>query len=135
MQISIKNQSPFQQRLNLLMMAFAAASLVHFIHNAEFINEYPGLPKNWTTKGVYGAWLIMTLFGFIAWWLTQTKLRTLGLVLVMLYALCGLDSLGHYWVAPFSAHRAMMNLTILFEVLCALALFLYVGFYLSKLRQ
>jgi hypothetical protein len=135
MQISEKNQSAFQQRLNLLMLAFAAASLIHFIHNAEFISDYPSLPKSWTTNGVYGAWLIMTLFGFIAWWLTQTKLKTLGLVLVMLYALCGLDSLGHYWVAPFSAHHAMMNLTILFEVLCALALFLYVGFYFSKLRQ
>jgi hypothetical protein len=135
MQISIKNQSAFQQRLNFLMLAFAAASLIHFIHNAEFINDYPGLPKNWTTKGVYAAWLGMTLFGFFAWWLTQTKLKTLGLKFVMLYAVCGLDSLGHYWVAPFSAHRAMMNLTILLEVSCALALFLYVGFYFYKLRQ
>jgi hypothetical protein len=132
---SIDTPSTFQRRLTWLMLAFAVASLIHFIHNAEFIMEYPGLPKNWTTNGVYGAWLVMTFFGFTSWWVTRTKLKTLGLILVMLYAVCGLDSLGHYWVAPIYAHQTMMNVTILLEVFCALVLFLYAGFYFLKSRR
>jgi hypothetical protein len=122
----------YHRRLNWLMLAFAVASLIHFTHNAEFIADYPGLPKNWTTNGVYGAWLVMTLFGLIAWWLTHTKFKAVGLILVMLYAVCGLDSLGHYWVAPIHAHQTMMNVTIFLEVFCALVLLLHTGFYFLK---
>lgn len=132
-QVSVTGHPTFKRRLTALMLAFAVASLIHFIHNAEFITEYPGLPKNWTTNGVYRAWLAMTLLGCLAWWLTQTKLKALGLLLVMLYAMCGMDSLGHYWVAPFSSHQSMMNLTIFLEVFCAFVLLIYAGIHLRKL--
>jgi hypothetical protein len=132
---SLDTPLAFQRRLNWLMVAFAVASLIHFIHNAEFIVDYPGMPKNWTTNGVYGAWIVMTLFGLIAWLLTHTKLKALGLILVMLYAVCGLDSLGHYWVAPIHAHQTMVNVTIFLEVFCALVLLLHTIFYFFKSRR
>jgi hypothetical protein len=42
-----------------------------------------------------------------------------GLVVLALYAALGLDSLGHYLLAPLSAHTLMMNSTILAEVTAA----------------
>jgi hypothetical protein len=46
-------------------------------------------------------------------------LRITGLVLLALYAALGLDSLGHYLLAPLSAHSVSMNSTILLEVTAA----------------
>ena len=39
-----------------------------------------------------------------------------SLMLLAVYAALGLDSMGHYVVAPLSAHTTMMNATILLEV-------------------
>lgn len=127
------SHTPFHRRLTVLMLTFAIASLIHFIHNAEFVSDYPGLPKNWTTNGVYGAWVAMTLFGTFALVLSRTKHQAIGLALVIIYAICGLDSLGHYWVAPFSAHTTMMNVSILIEVFCAFVLALFAAFEFCKL--
>ena len=102
-----------------LLLAYGAASLVHFIHNAEFLPDYPGLPATWTRAGVYGAWLAMTAVGIAGWLLAASRYRPAGLLLLAAYAMAGLDSLGHYVVAPFSAHSAAMNATILIEVAAA----------------
>ena len=99
-----------------LLALYAVASLVHFIHNAEFLGDYPGLPDSWSRGGVYLAWLAMTAVGGVGAWLLLRGREVLGLSLLAVYAACGLDSLGHYVVAPLSAHTAMMNSTILFEV-------------------
>jgi hypothetical protein len=109
--------------LTALVLLYAIASIVHFIHNAEFLSAYPGLPRNWTRSGVYLAWAAMTVLGFTALLLVVRGVLVLGLVLVLVYAALGFDSLGHYVVAPFSAHTAMMNFTILLEVGCASLLF------------
>ena len=34
--------------LPFLLLIYAAASLAHFIHNAEFLTDYPGMPASWT---------------------------------------------------------------------------------------
>jgi hypothetical protein len=112
-------------RLLIFLAAFCVASLIHFIHNAEFLAQYPGMPKTWTRGGVYGAWALMTAIGFIGYAMTRTKHLLLGLVLIAAYALCGLDSLGHYIVAPMGAHNIAMNATIFLEVTCAFVLFVY----------
>jgi hypothetical protein len=101
------------------VLMFFAASLIHFVHNAEFIAEYPGLPATWTRSGVYGGWLAMTAIGVSGWWVLRTGRRVVGLLLLAVYAALGLDSLGHYVVAPLSAHSLGMNSTILLEVGCA----------------
>jgi hypothetical protein len=110
--------------LRALLLVYGAATLVHFIHNAEFLPEYPGLPATWTRAGVYGAWLGMTAIGITGWLLTSRGYRVAGLALVAVYAACGLDSLGHYVVAPMSHHTVAMNGTILLEVTAAALVFL-----------
>jgi hypothetical protein len=99
-----------------LLLAYGVASLAHFIHNAEFVADYPGLPLSWTRGGVYLAWLGMTAVGILGWVLLRRGYAFAGPLVLVVYALLGLDSLGHYVVAPFSAHTLAMNATILLEV-------------------
>jgi hypothetical protein len=61
-------------------------------------------------------WVAMTLIGVVGWLLATRGFQVAGLLLVALYAVCGLDSLAHYFLAPMSAHTAAMNATILVEV-------------------
>lgn len=107
---------PTHRLLFLLLAVYATTSLIHFIHNAEFLRDYPGLPESWSRGGIYIAWLTMTVVGGIGALLVQRKHEVMGLTLLAIYAALGLDSLGHYVVAPLTAHTAMMNGTILLEV-------------------
>ena len=118
--------------LLVLLLIYGAASLVHFIHNAEFLADYPGLPDSWTRAGVYGAWLGMTAIGVIGWALITVRREVAGLLLIIVYAACGLDSLGHYVVAPISAHTIAMNVTILLEVTAAGLVMLAAGRLLTR---
>jgi hypothetical protein len=111
--------------LSALLVAFFVASLIHFIHNAEFLADYPGLPKTWTRGGVYGAWAAMTAIGVIGWIVARTRFQLLGLALIAVCSLFGFDSIGHYFVAPVAAHSMAMHVTILLEVVCAIVLFGY----------
>lgn len=108
-----------QRTLLTLLAIFAAASLAHFAHNAEFLGEYPNLPGSWSRTHVYFAWIGMTAVGVIGWLLLSRRFMVPGLLTLAVYATLGLDSLGHYVVAPMSAHTAGMNATILAEVIAA----------------
>lgn len=44
--------------MGALLVAYGAASLVHFIHNAEFLGDYPGLPATWTRAGSLGHYVV-----------------------------------------------------------------------------
>ena len=110
--------------LPYLLIIYSIASLAHFIHNAEFLRDYPGLPATWTRGGVYGAWLGMTAVGIFGWLLVRGRYPVVGLLLVCVYAALGMDSLGHYVVAPMAAHSSMMNVTILLEVAAGAAVFI-----------
>ena len=112
-------RKPEQQVLLSLLLIYAVATLVHFTHNAEYLAEYPNLPLSWSRAGVYGAWIAMTLVGVIGWLLVSRGWVLTGLCFLVGYALFGLDSLGHYVVAPFSAHTLTMNATILVEIVAA----------------
>ena len=105
--------------LTILVLLYAAASLIHFVHNAEFIRYYPNLPLSWTRGAVYMAWLGLTAVGACGWWLVSRGYEVAGLLVLVGYALLGLESLGHYFAAPFSAHTSAMNVTILLEVIAA----------------
>lgn len=98
---------------------YAIASLMHFAHNAEFLSAYPNLPSSWSRAGVYLAWIGIMTVGVAGWVLAGRGFRVAGLLLTALYAVLGLDSLGHYIVAPPSAHTLTMNATILLEVVAA----------------
>ena len=105
--------------LLVLLVAYGAASLLHFIHNAEFLADYPNMPAWLSRAQVYLVWLGMTVVGLSGWVLVKRGHVVAGLLAVVAYAALGLDSLGHYVFAPLSAHSLAMNATILLEVTAA----------------
>ncbi len=121
--------------LPVSFLAYFAGSLFHFIHNAEFLAEYPNLPATWTRAGVYGAWLAVTAVGLAGGLLIFRGHRLPGLAMVGLYALLGFIGFAHYYVAPMAAHTPAMHLTIWLEAATALLLLLTVSSLLLKRRQ
>jgi hypothetical protein len=125
---------PKHRLLFLLLACYAMASFAHFVHNAEFLSDYPGLPASWSRGGVYLAWIGMTALGGLGAWLVYRGRETIGLMVLAVYAALGLDSLGHYVVAPLSAHSATMNVSILLEVGAAALVLLEVARYAVRSR-
>lgn len=115
---------PVERPLLALLLIYGVASLLHFIHNAELIADYPNLPASWSRSDVYLAWGGLTAVGAVGWLLLSRGYRIAGLLFVCVYAALGIDSLGHYVLAPMSAHTAMMNVTILLEVTAAMLVLL-----------
>lgn len=116
---------PVSFLLFLLAATYCLASLLHFVHNAEYLSEYPNLPFWLTRVQVYAAWFAITSIGVVGLWLERGKYPLLGLILVAVYALLGFDGLGHYAVAPMSAHTFTMNFTIWAEVVAAALLLIH----------
>ena len=104
------------KHLWLLLALYAIASLMHFVHNAEFIAFYPNMPQWITRHTVYEAWLVITSVGVLALLSYALGWRGVGLVLLMLYGATGFDGLGHYALALCSQHTWSQNFTIWFEV-------------------
>ena len=102
------------------VLGFGLASLIHFVHNAEHLQEYPNLPESWTRLGVYLAWVGMTVVGVGGWLAYRQGQEIVGLWVLGGYALLGVGSVGHYVVAEVTAHTWGMNATILAEVTTAL---------------
>jgi len=95
-----------------LLIFYAAASLLHFVHNAEHLAQYPNLPASWSRADVYVAWCCVTVLGVIGYVLYRRGDRRVGLTLLALYAGLGFGGLFHYTRAPVAHHSAMMNATI-----------------------
>ena len=109
--------------LTALMLAYGAASLAHFAHNAVFIDAYPNLPA-WLSSGdVWLTWFAEAAIGLTGYVLLRRGHAMVGLVLIGVWAAFGFDGLAHYWLAPIDAHTLAMNVTIWTEV-CAAALLL-----------
>jgi hypothetical protein len=113
-------------RLTGVLLLYMAASLLHFSHNAEYLGDYPNLPDWLTRGGVYLAWGAQTAVGLLGYLLFRFGWRLFGLILLGTYAGFGFDGLLHYTRAPFDAHTTAMNFTILFEVMTAALLLVYV---------
>jgi hypothetical protein len=115
------------RRVAICLIAYTAASLFHYSHNAEFLNDYPNLPV-WLSRGeVYSAWLAVTAIGATGYLLLRSGYHLAGLLVLALYGLLGLDGLGHYAVAPLASHTMLMNISICLEVATALLLLTAVG--------
>ncbi|HUA89135.1 MAG TPA: hypothetical protein VL994_06850 [Steroidobacteraceae bacterium] len=104
-----------------LFLTYLLAGLLHFAHNAEYLPDYPNLPAWLTRAQVYGSFAALTALGLagLALW---RYAPVPGLVLLAAYAFLGFDGLLHYRRAPFAAHSAVMNFTILTEVAAAAVL-------------
>ena len=112
------------KHIQALLVVFFAANLLHFVHNAEYIAYYPGIPSWLTREKVYLAWIAGASVGLLGLLVSRTKLRVLGLALVAAYGALGIDGLAHYTFALCSDHTLVTNLTIWFEVLAGLSLLL-----------
>ena len=110
------------QALPWLVALYAAASLLHFLHNAEHLALYPNLPSSWSRVDVYLAWCVVTTLGIVGYALYLRGNRPAGLSFLALYAILGFAGLLHYTRAPFAHHSSMMNITICTEVAAAAAL-------------
>jgi len=110
-----------------LMLIYGAASLLHFLHNAVYLRDYPNLPLWLTAGGVMGAWMIVAGTGLVGYLLYTRVTRAGGLITIAVYAAFGLGGLDHYTVAPVSAHTVAMNLTILLEASTAVGLLVCVA--------
>jgi hypothetical protein len=105
-----------------LMILYGVASLMHFSHNAIYLERYPNMPAWITRSGVMGAWLSIASIGVLGYGLWRWGFRLAGLAIIGVYAVMGFDALAHYCLAPISAHTFGMNLTIGGEVVAAAAL-------------
>jgi hypothetical protein len=113
--------------LPLLMLVYGAASLLHFVHNAVYIQSYPNLPRWITPLGVYASWCGIAAVGAFGYWLFRRISQAIGLLVIAVYALLGFGGLDHYVVAPMGAHSIAMNATILAEVAAASVLLIFVA--------
>lgn len=103
-----------------LLLLYCGASLLHFVHNAEYLASYPNLPV-WISRGsIYFTWLGILAVGLCGCFLYRGRHILLGLILMAVYAALGLDGLLHYGRAPLAAHTAGMNATIWIEAVTAL---------------
>jgi hypothetical protein len=110
----------------MLVLLHAAASLLHFVHNAAYLADYPNMPAWISPVGIYGAWLAEAAIGGLGVMLLLRGLRS-GLVVIAVYAVLGLGGLDHYTLAPVSAHTLAMNATIWFESATAIVLLVVVA--------
>jgi hypothetical protein len=113
--------------LLVALAACAAATLLHHIHNAELLEQYPNMPAWLSRPGVYAAWLAATMIGIAGYVLIRRGHRIAGLVLLIGYGCYGLDGLVHYALAPWSAHTAMMHASIWLEAAAATGLLIACG--------
>lgn len=118
-----------------LLLLYCAASLLHFVHNAEFVADYPNLPA-WISRGaIYGTWLAIAAIGILGFLLFRGRHVLIGLGLLAIYTALGFDGLLHYARAPLAAHSAGMNATIWIEVACAALAFGAVSWLAINHRQ
>jgi hypothetical protein len=108
--------------LGPVFLAYTAASLTHFVHNAEYLAFYPNMPTWITRQTVYQAWLGVAAVGALGIGLRGMGWPALGAVVLALYGALGLYGLGHYTLALCTEHSLTANLTIWLEVLTGLML-------------
>jgi len=110
----------------MLVLLHAATSLLHFAHNAAFLDGYPNMPAWISPAGIYAVWFAEAAIGALGV-LLLVRGRRAGLVLIAIYAVLGLGGLDHYTLAPVSAHTIAMNATIWLETATAVALLTFVA--------
>ena len=113
-----------------LVLVHAAASLLHFVHNATFLADYPNMPEWITPGGVYAAWLGEAAIGAAGVILFLRGRTMIGLALIAIYAVLGFGGFDHYTLASISAHTLAMNATIWLEAATGLALLAFTASYL-----
>jgi len=112
--------------LGFLTVFYGFASLLHFAHNAQYLEDYPNLPVWLTRSEIYATWLVIAAIGGVGYVFYRRGWRIAGLSVLFIYAAIGFDGLLHYGRAPMAAHTVAMNATIWFEVVAAALLLIAV---------
>jgi hypothetical protein len=73
-----------------LLLLYAATSLLHFWHNAEYLSDYPNLPAWLTRAQVYLSWCGLTALGVLGYGLYRRAQARAGLVVLAVYGLLDL---------------------------------------------
>jgi len=79
-----------------LLALYGLASLLHFMHNAEYLSAYPNLPAWLSRSQIYGVWCGITVLGLVGYTLYRRGRAFSGLSLLVLYTSLGFDGLLHY---------------------------------------
>ena len=116
-----------------LVCAYSLASLVHFVHNAEYIAFYPNMPSWIGRETVYWAWLAIVAVGVAGLFASRLHFRTVGALLLAGYGALGLDGLAHYTLALCSEHTLATTVTIWAEVVSGFLLLLAAGGWCGRL--
>lgn len=88
-----------EHMLLMLMTVYGAASLLHFVHNAVYIQSYPNL-ANWITPlDVYVSWCGIAAIGALDYWLYRKVSQAYGLIAIAICALLGFGGLDHHVMA------------------------------------
>ncbi len=115
-----------------LFALYSLASIIHFVHNAEFIAIYPNMPVWITRETVYLAWLGIGCLGLAGLLMWRFKLFALGMLCFGAYGALGIDGLAHYTLALCGEHTFATNLTIWFEVITGFVLLIVSGMWLGR---
>lgn len=119
--------SAFPMPVWALLALYFIAGLAHFVHNAEYLADYPNMPPSVTRASVYAVWFGQTAIGVLGIVLAVLRRRVAAAVLVGVYGALGLDGLLHYTLALSSEHTWVANLTIWSEASLGLLLLLAVA--------
>jgi len=117
------------------LLAYMVGSFVHHFHNAQFIDDYPNMPTGFPPAIAYVVWTAVTAVGLAGYYSFRRGRELLGLAMLALYAAYGLLVLGHYKLAPMSAHTLGANATIWLELLTAALLLGTVTVFLVRGRD
>jgi hypothetical protein len=115
-----------------VVLLYAAATLLHFVHNAEFLAAYPNLPSTWSRADVYVAWLALAALGACGYLSYRHGRTRTGLALLGLYACLGFAGFLHYSRAAMSHHSTVMNVTIWTEAVAAALLLINLALLLTR---
>ena len=118
--------------LLIIGFVYLVASLTHFVHNAEFIDEYPNLPAWLARSDVYLAWAATLIPCVLAYWAWARGREAWAFGLFAAWSALGFLGLDHYYIAPVSAHSKSAIFTIFFELLAGAGLLAVSIFYLVK---
>jgi uncharacterized membrane protein len=110
--------------LEVLLLAYAVSSLLHFIQDAQYARTHP--QSGWdSVSSVYITWIAISAIGALGYLLHRSSLQWVGRVLLSLYAAVGLDAASHYTQAPITAYSGAMNISIGVQVIMAFVLLMY----------
>lgn len=109
--------------LTLLSINFVS-TILHYTDNFIFFNSYPA--PNWMNMHhVYLAWLILTPFAIVGYWLYRQQKYWLAYLCLFIYSNAGAGSMGHYFYGSIADMSLKMNLSIVTDVIAGIALDLF----------